>query len=145
MIIEGTGVILNNKMDDFSVQPGVPNIYDLVGAEANSIAPQKRPLSSISPTILVKDGQTFMVIDSPGGPRIITTVVQAIINVIDYGMDIQSAVDAPRIHHQWRPNKLRVEAEYPIDTSITLLNLGHHVEQRGSWSLAHGIIFETNP
>jgi gamma-glutamyltranspeptidase/glutathione hydrolase len=144
MIIEGTGIILNNEMDDFSAQPGVPNIYGLVGAEANSIAPQKRPLSSMSPTILSKDGQTFMVIGSPGGPRIITTVVQAIINVIDYGMDIQSAVDAPRIHHQWRPNKLRVEAEYPIDTSTTLLNLGHQIEQKGSWSLAHGITFEAN-
>jgi len=144
MIIEGTGIILNNEMDDFSAQPGVPNIYGLVGAEANSIAPQKRPLSSMSPTILSKDGQTFMVIGSPGGPRIITTVVQAIINVIDYGMDIQSAIDAPRIHHQWRPNKLRVEAEYPIDTSTTLLNLGHQIEQKGSWSLAHGITFEAN-
>ncbi|MFP6721074.1 MAG: gamma-glutamyltransferase [Candidatus Poribacteria bacterium] len=144
MIIEGTGIILNNEMDDFSAQPGVPNIYGLVGAEANSIAPQKRPLSSMSPTILVKDGQTFMVIGSPGGPRIITTVVQAIINVIDYGMDIQSAVDGPRIHHQWKPNKLRVEADYPIDTLTTLLNLGHQIEQKGSWSLAHGIIFEAN-
>ena len=83
MIIEGTGIILNNEMDDFSAQPGVPNIYGLVGAEANSIAPQKRPLSSMSPTLLVKDDQTFMVIGSPGGPRIITTVVQSIINVID--------------------------------------------------------------
>ena len=94
----------------------------MVGAEANSIAPQKRLLSSISQTLLVKAGQTFMVIDSPGGPRIITTVVQAIIYVIDYGMDIQSAVDAPRIQHQRRPNKLRVEAEYPNETSTTLLN-----------------------
>ncbi len=143
MIIEGTGIILNNEMDDFSAQPGVPNIYGLVGAEANSIAPQKRPLSSMSPTLLVKDNQTFMVIGSPGGPRIITTVVQSIINVIDYGMDIQAAVDAPRIHHQWKPNKLRIEADYRVDTS-TLLALGHQIEKKGSWSLAHGIVFEVN-
>ena len=143
MIIEGTGIILNNEMDDFSAQPGVPNIYGLVGAEANSIAPQKRPLSSMSPTLLVKDDQTFMVIGSPGGPRIITTVVQSIINVIDYGMDIQAAVDAPRIHHQWKPNKLRIEADYQVDTSM-LLALGHQIEKKGSWSLAHGIIFEVN-
>jgi len=143
MIIEGTGIILNNEMDDFSAQPGVPNIYGLVGAEANSIAPQKRPLSSMSPTLLVKDNQTFMVIGSPGGPRIITTVVQSIINVIDYGMDIQAAVDAPRIHHQWKPNKLRIEADYRVDTSM-LLALGHQIEKKGSWSLAHGIIFEVN-
>ena len=143
MIIEGTGIILNNEMDDFSAQPGVPNIYGLVGAEANSIAPQKRPLSSMSPTLLVKDDQTFMVIGSPGGPRIITTVVQSIINVIDYGMDIQAAVDAPRIHHQWKPNKLRIEADYRVDTS-TLLALGHQIEKKGSWSLAHGIVFEVN-
>ena len=143
MIIEGTGIILNNEMDDFSAQPGVPNIYGLVGAEANSIAPQKRPLSSMSPTLLVKDDQTFMVIGSPGGPRIITTVVQSIINVIDYGMDIQAAVDAPRIHHQWKPNKLRIEADYRVDTSM-LLALGHQIEKKGSWSLAHGIIFEVN-
>lgn len=143
MIIEGTGIILNNEMDDFSAQPGVPNIYGLVGAEANSIAPQKRPLSSMSPTLLVKDDQTFMVIGSPGGPRIITTVVQSIINVIDYGMDIQAAVDAPRIHHQWKPNKLRIEADYRVDTSM-LLALGHQIEKKGSWSLAHGIVFEVN-
>jgi len=143
MIIEGTGIILNNEMDDFSAQPGVPNIYGLVGAEANSIAPQKRPLSSMSPTLLVKDNQTFMVIGSPGGPRIITTVVQSIINVIDYGMDIQAAVDAPRIHHQWKPNKLRIEADYRVDTSM-LLALGHQIEKKGSWSLAHGIVFEVN-
>ena len=141
MIIAGTGIILNNEMDDFSVQPGVPNIYGLIGAEANAIAPQKRPLSSMSPTIVLKDGNLFMVIGSPGGPRIITTVLQVIINVIDYGLDIQDAIDAPRIHHQWRPDLLRLEEAHPVDRDA-LKKLGHQIRHKGKWSVAQGIVLD---
>ena len=141
MTITGTGIILNNEMDDFSAQPGVPNTYGLIGAEANAIVPQKRPLSSMSPTIVLKDGKPFMVIGSPGGPRIITTVLQVILNVIDYQLDIQTAVDAPRIHHQWRPHPLRLEAAHPTDLDA-LKQLGHKVDRRGKWSAAHGIVYD---
>ncbi len=99
-----TGVVLNDVMDDFTVKVGVPNMYGLVQGEANAIQPGKRPLSSMSPTIVTKDGRTVMVLGTPGGSRIITTVVHAIINVIDYGMNVQEAVDAPRFHQQWQPD-----------------------------------------
>ena len=141
MVVERTGIILNNEMDDFSAQPGMPNVYGLVGAEANAIAPKKRPLSSMSPTIITKDDQPFMVIGSPGGPRIITTVVQIIINVIDFGMEIQAAIDAPRLHHQWKPDRLRLEKTFATDIE-KLSALGHQVNQNGTWSAAHGIVFD---
>ena len=99
-----TGVILNDVMDDFTAKVGVPNMYGLVQGEANAIQPGKRPLSSMSPTIVTKDSKTVMVVGTPGGSRIITTVLHAIINVIDYGMTVQEAVDAPRFHHQWQPD-----------------------------------------
>ena len=105
-----TGVILNNEMDDFTAKIGVPNLYGLVQGEANAIAPGKRPLSSMSPTIVTKDGKPVMVVGTPGGSRIITVVLHTIINVIDYGMNVQEAVDAPRFHQQWLPDLTNVEA-----------------------------------
>jgi gamma-glutamyltranspeptidase / glutathione hydrolase len=105
----GTGVILNNEMDDFTVKPGVPNLYGLVQGQANAIAPGKRPLSSMSPTIVTKDGKPVMVLGTPGGSRIITAVLHTIINVIDYGMNVQEAVDAPRFHQQWLPEETYLE------------------------------------
>jgi gamma-glutamyltranspeptidase/glutathione hydrolase len=105
----GTGVLLNNEMDDFTVKAGVPNLYGLVQGEANAIAPGKRPLSSMSPTILSKDGQPVMVIGTPGGSRIITAVLLTLLNTIDYGMTLQEAVDAPRFHQQWLPDVTSVE------------------------------------
>ena len=104
-----TGVILNDVMDDFTAKVGVPNMYGLVQGEANAIQPGKRPLSSMSPTIVTKDGKTVMVVGTPGGSRIITTVLHAIINVIDYGMNVQEAVDAPRFHQQWQPDMTFLE------------------------------------
>ncbi|MBW4290925.1 gamma-glutamyltransferase, partial [Escherichia coli] len=104
VVAPGTGVLLNNEMDDFTSKPGVPNLYGLVQGEANAIAPKKTPLSSMSPTIISKDGKPFMVIGSPGGSRIITITLEAILNVIDHGMNIQEAIDAPRGHHQWLPD-----------------------------------------
>jgi gamma-glutamyltranspeptidase/glutathione hydrolase len=105
----GTGVLLNNEMDDFTAKVGVPNLYGLVQGQANSIAPTKTPLSSMSPTIVLKDGKTVMVVGTPGGSRIITAVTHTILNVIDYGMNVQEAVDAPRFHQQWLPETTNVE------------------------------------
>ena len=122
----GTGVLLNDEMDDFTAKVGVPNIYGLVQGEANSIAPGKTPLSSMSPTIVLRDGKTVMVLGTPGGSRIITVVTHTIINVIDYGMNIQEAVDAPRFHQQWLPEATNVEnfALSP-DTRKLLEEKGH--------------------
>jgi gamma-glutamyltranspeptidase/glutathione hydrolase len=105
----GTGFLLNDEMDDFSIKPGTPNLFGLVQGEANAIAPGKRPLSSMAPTIVLKDGRVEMVLGSPGGPRIITAIVETILNMIDYGMDAQQAVDAPRLHLQWQPDILFAE------------------------------------
>jgi gamma-glutamyltranspeptidase/glutathione hydrolase len=107
--VPGTGIILNDEMDDFSAMPGVPNDFGLVGSEANSIEPGKRPLSSMSPTIILKDGKPYLVLGSRGGPKIITSVLQVAVNVIDHGMPLDKAVEAPRIHHQWLPDVLYVE------------------------------------
>lgn len=122
----GTGVLLNNEMDDFTVKVGVPNLFGLVQGEANSIAPGKRPLSSMSPTIITLDGKPLMIVGTPGGSRIITAVLLTIINVIDYGMDIQQAVDAPRFHQQWLPETTNVE-DFTLspDTRRILIGMGH--------------------
>ncbi|WP_336368562.1 gamma-glutamyltransferase [Marinobacter sp. C2H3] len=125
--VEGAGFLLNNEMDDFSAKPGVPNAYGLIGGEANKVEPGKRMLSSMSPTIVRKDGRNFLVTGSPGGSRIITTTLQVILNVIDHGMNIQTAVSVPRIHHQWLPDELRVEQGVSPDTIERLEAMGHHV------------------
>jgi len=122
----GTGVLLNDEMDDFTAKLGVPNIYGLVQGEANAIAPGKRPLSSMSPTIVTKDGKPVMVVGTPGGSRIITAVLHTIINVIDYGMNVQEAVDAPRFHQQWLPNPTNLETfAISPDTRKILEGMGH--------------------
>jgi gamma-glutamyltranspeptidase/glutathione hydrolase len=123
-----TGVLLNNEMDDFTAKLGVPNLYGLVQGEANAIAPGKRPLSSMSPTIVTKDGQPVLVLGTPGGSRIITAVLHTILNVIDYGMTVQEAVDAPRFHQQWLPEATHVEnfALSP-DTRLILQGMGHQL------------------
>ncbi|MBV5295782.1 MAG: gamma-glutamyltransferase [Curvibacter lanceolatus] len=124
--VPGTGVLLNNEMDDFTVKIGVPNIYGLVQGEANAIAPGKRPLSSMSPTIVSKDNQPVMVVGTPGGSRIITAVLHTLLNVIDYGMNVQEAVDAPRFHQQWLPDVTNME-NFAIspDTRKLLEAAGH--------------------
>ncbi|MBA3023198.1 MAG: gamma-glutamyltransferase [Gammaproteobacteria bacterium] len=128
----GTGVLLNNEMDDFTVKVGVPNSYGLVQGEANVIAPGKRPLSSMSPTIVTKDGMPLMVVGTPGGSRIITAVMHVILNVIDYGMDIQEAVDAPRFHQQWLPDTTFIE-RYALspDTRNALESWGQNFRDTG--------------
>ena len=142
--VPGTGILLNNEMDDFSVAPNRPNAYGLVDTRgANAIAPKKRPLSSMTPTVVVRDGKPFMVTGSPGGPRIITTTLLSILNVIDYGMDVSAAVSAPRIHHQWIPDKLFVEPTIPEDVLEGLRRRGHNVEvSQRNWSAAEAIVLD---
>ncbi|MCP1439243.1 gamma-glutamyltranspeptidase/glutathione hydrolase [Erwinia persicina] len=123
-----SGILLNNEMDDFSAKPGTPNIYGLVGGEANAVQPYKRPLSSMSPTIVAKDGKTWLVTGSPGGSRIITTVLQMVVNSIDFGMNVAEATNAPRFHHQWLPDQLRVEKGFSPDTLKLLEAKGQHVK-----------------
>jgi gamma-glutamyltranspeptidase / glutathione hydrolase len=125
---KGTGIVLNNEMDDFSLGLDTANSFGLVGSTANEIAPGKRPLSSMTPTILLRDGKAVMAVGSPQGPYIITTVLQTIVNYVDYGMDIQQAVSAPRIHHQWMPDELRLEPEYKRDVAEALRKIGHAVK-----------------
>lgn len=123
-----TGVLLNNEMDDFTAKIGVPNIYGLVQGEANAIAPGKRPLSSMSPTILTKDGKPVMVVGTPGGSRIITVVLHTILNTVDYGMNLQEAVDAPRFHQQWLPEATNFESfAISPDTRKLLEGMGHKI------------------
>lgn len=146
VVVDGAGFFLNNEMDDFSAKPGVPNMYGLVGAEANAIEPEKRMLSSMTPTIVEDpDGEVFMVIGAPGGSTIITTVFQVILNVIDHGMNIQEAVAAPRIHHQWKPDALYYERFGLTKDVIENLEARGWEVKRGAiwggstWGLADGI------
>lgn len=130
----GTGFLLNNEMDDFTVKPGVSNQFGLVQGDANVIAPNKRPLSSMTPTIVVKDGQTVMVLGSPGGSRIITIVLQVLLNMIDHGMSPQEAVDAPRVHHQWLPDAVFFETQgLSADTRAVLERQGHRLTEQTPW------------
>jgi gamma-glutamyltranspeptidase/glutathione hydrolase len=127
LVAEGTGVLLNNELDDFTAAPGASNAYGLVGFEANLPGPGKRPLSSMAPTIVLKDGKPVLVTGSPGGSRIISTVLQVIVNVLDYRMDIAAAVAAPRLHHQWLPDEVRIERGFAPDTVAALKAMGHVV------------------
>jgi gamma-glutamyltranspeptidase / glutathione hydrolase len=135
LVAEGTGVVLNNELDDFTAAPGASNAFGLVGFEANLPGPGKRPLSSMSPTIVLKDGRPVLVTGSPGGSRIISTVLQVIVNVLDYDMDVAAAVAAPRLHHQWLPDDVRIERGFAEETLAGLRAKGHHViEPMGSTS-----------
>ena len=131
VMIPGTGVIMNNQMDDFSIAPGVPNAFGLVGNEANSVQPGKRPLSSMSPTVVVHDGKPVMTLGAAGGPTIITQVVQALVNVIDLEMSPAQALAAERIHHQWQPDMLFIENSLPGQQRSALRKLGHRLFPRG--------------
>ncbi|MBB3168124.1 gamma-glutamyltransferase [Simiduia aestuariiviva] len=139
VIVPGTGVVLNNQMDDFSVQPGVPNVYGLVGTEANSVQPGKRPLSSMTPTIILKGDQPVMTVGAAGGPTIITQVVQAIVNHLDLGMPLDDALAKTRIHQQWRPDMLFIEANMPAGTRQILLNKGHKLKEMGPYGSTQAI------
>jgi gamma-glutamyltranspeptidase/glutathione hydrolase len=140
IVVEGAGFLLNNEMDDFSAKPGVPNAYGLIGGEANKIEPHKRMLSSMSPTIVMKDGKNFLVAGSPGGSRIITTTLQIIMNVIDHRLNVQAAVNAPRIHHQWLPDEIRIEEGFSPDTIRLLEAMGHAVNEKTSMGAIQSIM-----
>ena len=127
IVVEGTGILLNNEMDDFSVKPGVPNAFGLVGGTANAIEAKKRPLSSMTPTIVMKNNKPWLVTGSPGGARIITTVLQSVVNTIDHEMNPAEAIITPRVHHQWLPDELRVEEGISPDTIKLLQDKGHKV------------------
>ena len=126
--VPGLGFLLNNEMDDFSAKPGTPNMFGLVQGENNAIQPGKRPLSSMTPTIIEKDGKLFMTAGAPGGSRISTAVLQVILNVIDFGMNVQDAIDAPRFHHQWQPDRLSLERGISPDTVAILKSRGYDVD-----------------
>jgi gamma-glutamyltranspeptidase/glutathione hydrolase len=142
---KGTGVLLNNEMDDFAAKPGTPNAFGLIQGEKNAVAPRKRPLSAMTPTfVLRKDGTLWFAVGSPGGPTIINTVLQVIVNVVDHDMDIQEAIDAPRIHHQWLPDEIVYEPfGLSADTARALSTRGHKLTTKPRYmGDAQGIMIE---
>ena len=140
IVVPGTGILLNNQMDDFSAKPGVPNAYGLIGGEFNAIEPEKRMLSSMSPTIVMENGKPFLVTGSPGGSRIITTTLQVIMNVIDHKMNIATATNAVRVHHQWLPDELRIERGLNEDTISLLKEKGHEVNVKAAMGSTQSIM-----
>ena len=138
----GLGFLLNNEMDDFSAKPGVPNMFGLVQGEANAIQPRKRPLSCMTPTILLRDGRLYLVVGAPGGSRIITGVMQVILNLLDFGMNPQEAIDWPRFHHQWKPDKLSLERGFSPDTVALLKARGHQIDSVSSVAVVEAIRIE---
>ena len=145
VVVEGAGFLLNDEMDDFSVKPGTPNLYGLVGGKANAIQPQKRMLSSMTPSILEKDGKLFMVVGTPGGSTIITSVFQAILNVVDFGMTMQEAVNVPRFHHQWLPDQIDYEPN-AISENVreSLKQKGYILKERKAYGRVDGILVNPN-
>jgi gamma-glutamyltranspeptidase/glutathione hydrolase len=141
--VPGLGFLLNDEMDDFTSKPGAPNLYGLIQSPNNAIGPEKRPLSAMTPTIVLKDGKLFLVLGSPGGPLIITTVANILMGVVDYGMNIQEAVDAPRFHHQWLPDTVYLEKGFSPDTLKLLQGMGHKIAEEGYWS--DGECIEVDP
>ena len=127
LVVPGYGIVLNNEMDDFSLAPGIPNAYGLIGSHANVPEPGKKPLSSMTPTIILKEGKPFALLGGSGGPRIISGVLQVLLKMIDYGLDAQAAVNSPRFHHQWTPDVLFIEEEIPLDVRSNLIKRGHLV------------------
>src|SRR6476619_62684 len=139
LVAEGTGVLLNNELDDFTSKPGTANAYGLVGYDANLPGPGKRPLASMTPTIVLKDGKPFLITGSPGGSRIITAVLQVIVNAIDFHMPIDQAVSAPRLHHQWQPDEVYVEPGFAPEVLEALAKRGHNVVPTPSYSSTNSI------
>lgn len=142
IVVTGAGFLLNNEMDDFSAKPGATNAYGLMGGEANKIEPNKRMLSSMSPTIVKQAGKNFLITGSPVGSRIISTTLQVIMNVIDHKMNIQTAVNSPRIHHQWWPDEIRIEQGISPDTIKLLTNRGHKMVQKSAMGGSQSILVD---
>ncbi len=130
-VVQGAGFLLNNEMDDFSIKPGVPNMYGAVGGEANAIAPGKRMLSSMTPTVIIKGSKPFLVVGTPGGTTIPTSVFQIIVDVVDFNMSLSEAVDKPRFHHQWLPDHIQVEPGFSADVLTQLQQMKHIVKPYG--------------
>jgi gamma-glutamyltranspeptidase/glutathione hydrolase len=143
-VVGGAGFILNNEMDDFSVKPGVPNMYGAIGGEANSIQPGKRMLSSMTPTLVLKDKKPYIVIGTPGGTTIPTSVYQALINVIDFNMTVGDAIDKPKFHHQWLPDVVAIEPDFDANTKEQLIKMGYKITQRDAIGKTEGIRFLPN-
>lgn len=145
VVVEGAGFLLNNEMDDFSAKPGVPNMFGLIGGEANSVQPGKRMLSAMTPTILEKNGNLYMVVGTPGGSTIITSVFQTILNVVEHGMTMQEAVAAPRFHHQWLPDEIQHEPDaISPEVRRILESKGYKLKQRGKYGAVEGILVLPN-
>ena len=146
IIVKNSGFLLNNEMDDFSIQPGYPNMYGLIGGEANAIMPEKRMLSSMTPTILEKNGKLFMVVGTPGGSTIISAVFQTILNVTEFGMSIEESVNASRFHHQWYPDEIKLEKVISKDSSLVreLKSLNHHLNFVSSMNRVDAILVKNN-
>ena len=142
IVIPGTGILMNNEMDDFSSKKGVPNAYGLVGYEANEIEGQKRPLSSMTPTIVFKNKKPYLVLGSPGGSRIITTVLQVALNVLEHDMSVKQAVVSPRVHHQWLPDALLMEEGFSPDTVTLLEEMGHTIRSSRTMGSVQAIIYK---
>jgi gamma-glutamyltranspeptidase/glutathione hydrolase len=142
LVAEGTGILLNNELDDFAAKPGAKNAYGLTGGTANAPGPRKRPLSSMAPTLVFRDGELELVTGSPGGSRIITIVTEIILDIVDFGMNIAEATEAVRVHHQWLPDELQVERGLNPDTIRLLEALGHSVAVHGAWGSAQSIFRE---
>ena len=142
VVIPGTGVLLNDEMDDFAVQPGIPNAFKLVGAEANAIAPGKRPLSSMSPTIVLKDGKPVIVTGAAGGPTIITQALLLLTHIIDDGMHPAEALAQPRFHHQWNPDELKIEKAFGAETLSQVRAFGHKLAESESFGACQAISFD---
>jgi gamma-glutamyltranspeptidase / glutathione hydrolase len=140
LVAEDTGILLNNELDDFAAKPGAPNAFGLVGGEANAPGPGKRPLSSMSPTIVIENGKPRLITGSPGGSRIITIVLQVILDVVDFGQTIAQAVSAPRVHDQWLPDVVAAESGFPEDPLRQLEARGHAVRRGGTWGSANSIL-----
>jgi gamma-glutamyltranspeptidase / glutathione hydrolase len=142
VVVPGTGIVMNNQMDDFAVQPGVANYFGLVGAEANAVAPRKRPLSSMSPTIVLKAGKPILAVGAAGGPTIISQTLLAILYTLDFGMPLEDAMAAPRFHHQWMPDELRIETKAGTNVITDLQKLGHKVSGVSSLGAAQAVAWD---
>jgi gamma-glutamyltranspeptidase/glutathione hydrolase len=143
-VVGGAGFLLNNEMDDFSVQPGVPNMYGAIGGKANAIAPGKRMLSSMTPTLVLKDNKPLMVVGTPGGTTIITSVLQSIINVVDHGMNASDAVNKPKFHHQWMPDEITVEKSFPAELRLALEKMGYKITEVNAIGRTEMILVKPN-
>jgi gamma-glutamyltranspeptidase/glutathione hydrolase len=138
-VVPGTGIVLNNEMDDFAIQPGVPNYFGLIGAEANAVEPRKRPLSSMTPTLVLRDGQPILALGAAGGPTIITQTVGNLVGVLDLELPLDSALAAPRVHHQWRPDELRIETAWSEAAQGHLTQLGHRLKINGKIGVSNAV------